>query len=154
MTLMINGKKVLGYAIGGTGFYSIDKNADGSITYNGQNYFSTNKMNIRVTDSFYLGILSSTILEFNGGPLLAYRGYLAILKLSQSGGPDVIARPISIPTTTTTNSLSFYDSRWSGSLSMTTDDTLKLTVSYSERDPYLFASNVNGKFYILSNDAR
>lgn len=153
MTLMINGKKVLGYAIGGNEFYSLDKNADGLINIGGQNYFNTNKMNIRVTDSFYLGILSSQILDFNGGPLLAYRGCLAILKLSQSGGPDVISRPISIPTTTTTNSLSFYDSRWSGSLSMITDDTLRLAVSYSEDDPDLFASNVNGNFYILSHDA-
>lgn len=151
MALMVNGKKVLGYAIGGNEFYSLDKNADGLINIGGQNYFNTNKMNIRVTDSFDLGTLSSQIRDFNGGPLLEYRGYLAILKLSQNDGPDVIARPISIPTTTTTNSLSFYDSRWSGSLSMITDDTLRLAVSYSE--PYFVASNVNGQFYILSNDA-
>lgn len=151
MALMVNGKKVLGYAIGGNEFYSLDKNADGLINIGGQNYFNTNKMNIRVTDSFDLGTLSSQTRDFNGGPLLEYRGYLAILKLSQNDLPDVIARPIYIPTTTTTNSLSFYDRRWSGSLSMITDDTLRLAVSYSE--PYFVAENVTGQFYILSNDA-
>lgn len=153
MTLMINGKKVIGYAIGGNEFYSLDKNADGLINIGGQNYFNTNKMNIRFTDSFFLGTLSSQTLEFDGGPLSVYRGYLAILKLSQSGGPDVSSRPFSIPTTTTTNSLSFYDSRWSGSLSMITDDTFSLDVSYSKDDPNLLASDVNGIFFILSHDA-
>lgn len=38
MALTINGKKVLGYALGDTEFYSIDKNSDGSISVNGNTY--------------------------------------------------------------------------------------------------------------------
>lgn len=38
MALMVNGKKVVGYALGGNEFYSIDENADGSITYKGYTY--------------------------------------------------------------------------------------------------------------------
>ena len=38
MTLMVNGKKVVGYAIGGTEFYSIGENADGIISFNGHLY--------------------------------------------------------------------------------------------------------------------
>ena len=38
MTLMVNGKKVVGYALGGTEFYSISENADGLISFKGQMY--------------------------------------------------------------------------------------------------------------------
>lgn len=38
MALAINGKKVVGYALGGNEFYSIDEHADGTITYNGHTY--------------------------------------------------------------------------------------------------------------------
>lgn len=43
MALMANGKKVIGYAMGGTEFYSIAENADGSISFNGEFYFLFNK---------------------------------------------------------------------------------------------------------------
>lgn len=38
MSLMVNGKKVLGYALGNNAFYSVQKNKDGSINFNGTNY--------------------------------------------------------------------------------------------------------------------
>ena len=38
MPLMVNGKKVVGYALGDTEFYSIDEHADGTIAYNGHLY--------------------------------------------------------------------------------------------------------------------
>lgn len=38
MALMINGKKVVGYALGGTEFYSIGENADYSISVKGRTY--------------------------------------------------------------------------------------------------------------------
>lgn len=38
MALMINGKKVVGFALGSTEFYSIDEHSDGSITFNGHLY--------------------------------------------------------------------------------------------------------------------
>ena len=48
MTLMVNGKKVVGYALGGTEFYSIGENADGSISFNGHTY----EVKIKTSDSF------------------------------------------------------------------------------------------------------
>ena len=48
MTLMVNGKKVVGYAIGGTEFYSIGEHADGSISFNGHTY----EWKTKTSDSF------------------------------------------------------------------------------------------------------
>ena len=48
MTLMVNDKKVLGYALGGTEFYSIGENADGSISFNGYTY----ELKVKTSDSF------------------------------------------------------------------------------------------------------
>lgn len=48
MTLMVNGKKVVGYALGGTEFYSIGEHADGSISFNGHTY----ERKTKTSDSF------------------------------------------------------------------------------------------------------
>ena len=155
MGLAIDGNEVHGIARGGQAFVSLgNTNADGSINIGGQDFFSTNKIKITDTGDFDLGLsvgVSSGTIDVTSN-LSDYGRYLAILEISTSGEEDgVIARPISIPTTPTTGSLSFYDSYWSGSLSMTTDNRFTLAVSYS--DPVHYVSRASGKFYILSNKA-
>lgn len=44
MALMTNGKEVVALALGGTEFYSMNENADGSISFNGQTYAIGNKV--------------------------------------------------------------------------------------------------------------
>ena len=155
MGLAIDGNVVHGISRGGQAFVSLgNTNADGSINIGGQDYFSTNKIKITDTGDFDLGLsidASSGTIDVTSN-LSNYRGYFAILEISTSGmTDDVIARPISIPTTPTTDSLSFYSSYWSGSLSKTTDNSFTLAISYNE--PGHYVPRASGKFYILSNKA-
>ena len=156
MTLMVNGKKVMGYALGGTEFYSIDESADGSINIGGQNYLNENKMKITDTSTFDLGRhqdAGTATIDVTSN-LSNYGGCLAILEIFiAGGGPVVVARPISIPTTATTESLSFYDSHWSGSLSKDTDNEFTLDVSCNYPGYDYDVPGASGDFYILSNDA-
>lgn len=163
MTLMINGKKVDALALGGTEFYSIDKNADGSSNIGGQDYFNKNKIKITDTGRFNVSFKE----DYAGNTLVVpidvtsnlsnYGGCLAMCVLCE---PDstysaiVKSQPFIIPTVPTTCKFSFEDSSdqnggWSGSLSRTTDNKFTFVADCS------FATYITtaiGNFYILSND--
>ena len=166
MTLMVNGKKVAGYALGGTEFYSIGKNADGSINIGGQDYLNKNKMKIKSTDSFDVSINEGSATIDVTDNLSNYGGCLAICVIYTTGtdssatfissdSPNVlpttfiISHPIIIPTASTTDNLSFANSKWSGSLSKTTDNKFTFVSNYSDSTSSIDAT---GTFYILSND--
>lgn len=155
MALMVNGKKVLGYAIGGNEFYSLDKNADGSINIGGQNYLNENKMRIKGTNSFDLGL--SNYKSYNTidvtSKLSNSVGCLAIYVIGMGNythSDFTLSQPIIIPTAPTTEDLSFDDDSWSGSLSRTTENNFTLDLSCNEGYK---AKGAIGEFYILSNDA-
>ena len=156
MGLAIDGNEVHGIARGGQAFVSLGNvNTDGSLNIGGQDYFSTNKMKIIDTGSFGLGMSNyapSVTVDVTSN-LSNYGGYLAICELITSDGsnPDVISQPISIPTTSTTDNLSFYDAFWSGSLSRDTSNNFTLDISYS--DPAHYVTGGSGNFYIISNEA-
>lgn len=159
MALMVNGKKVLGYAIGGNEFYSLDKNADGSINIGGQNYLNENKMRIKGTNSFNLGLSyykNSNTIDVTS-KLSNSVGCLAIYVIGMARGMGnyvysdfTLSQPIIIPTAPTTENLSFDDDSWSGSLSRTTENNFTLDLSCNEGYK---ANGAIGEFYILSNDA-
>ena len=102
MTLMINGKKVLGYAIGGNEFHSLDKNADGSITYNGQKYIdlANASLNITMISSTLAGSdgfsdVNSTLSNFEN--FSEYSFYqIRVLDTDSSDRLDDFTRPFSI----------------------------------------------------------
>lgn len=52
-TLMKDGKEVVALAAGGVEFYPMNKNADGSISFNGQTYVIGNKLYCDFVPSFY-----------------------------------------------------------------------------------------------------
>lgn len=157
MALMVNGKKVLGYAIGGNEFYSLDKNADGSINIGG--HLNENKMRIKGTNSFNLGLSDykdSNTIDVTS-KLSNSVGCLAIYVIGMAGGMGnyvysdfTLSQPIIIPTAPTTENLSFDDDSWSGSLSRTTENNFTLDLSCNEGYK---ANGAIGEFYILSNDA-
>lgn len=154
MTLMVNGKKVLGYAIGGNEFYSLDKNADGSINIGGH-YLNKNKMRIKGTNSFNLGLTfdrTSNTIDVTS-TLSNSVGCLAIYVIGITNSAYInftLSQPIIIPTAPTTENLSFDDDSWSGSLSRTTENNFTLALSCDDEDE---ANGATGEFYILSNDA-
>ena len=166
MTLMVNGKKVVGYALGGTEFYSIGKNADGSSNIGGQDYFNKNKM--KITDTGRLDISFNAAYDgtmtITGAPidvtseLSHYGGYLAMCILYELGNPYhpaiVKSQPFIIPTVPTTYKFSFEDSSdyngdWGGSLSRTTDNKFTFTPTYMEA---VSQTDAISNFYILSNN--
>ena len=161
MTLMVNGKKVVGYALGGTEFYSIGKNAnaDGSISLNGQDYLSKNNMKLKDTGSFHISLGASDSGEYSASPvdvtneLSNYGGYLAICIIyDYSDKVSTVSQPITIPAASSTyNDLTFDSSSWGGKLSMdSSSSTLTFTPQYNNVNSS--ADETYGHFYILSNN--
>ncbi|MDH5099744.1 hypothetical protein OQI87_00960 [Lactobacillus kefiranofaciens] len=160
MGLAIDGNEVHGIAKGGQAFISLGNtnNKDGSLNIDGQNYLSENKMRIKGTGDFDLGIggdSSSGTIDVTSN-LSNYGGCLAICVIVQEEdsypfiSSDTVSQPIIIPTAQTTENLSFDNSNWSGSLSLTTDNKLTFAVSYAYTNDFAQSS---GDFYILSNKA-
>ena len=166
MGLAIDGNEVHGIARGGQAFVSLgNTNTDGSINIGGQDYLSKNKMKIKSTKSFDINIEEESATIDVTDNLSNYGGCLAICVIYTTGtdssatfissdSPNVlpttfiISHPIIIPTASTTDNLSFANSKWSGSLSKTTDNKFTFDADYS----YNSTIDATGTFYILSND--
>ena len=171
MGLAIDGNEVHGIAKGGQAFVSLGNpnNKDGSINIGGQDYLSKNKMKIKSTRSFDINIGGGSATIDVTDRLSNYIGCLALCVIYTTGtdssatfissdissdSPNVlpttfiISHPIIIPIASTTDNLSFANSKWSGSLSKTTDNKFTFDADYS----YDSTIDATGTFYILSND--
>lgn len=158
MTLMVNGKKVVGYALGGTEFYSIGKNADGSISLNGYNYLNEDNMKLKDTGKFPINIdwrddgFSALPIDVTN-ELSNYEGYLAICIIyDYSDKVSMVSQPITIPAASSTyNDLTFDNSSWNGTLSRDgNSSTLTFITQYNST--ISSAAETYGHFYILSSN--